>query len=324
MPHVTDTPPEPVQRDLDGLREALDEAVPTKQLDRNFLVATWNLRHFGGLTEAWQAGDDDSPKRDLHSIHAIAEVLRRFDVVALQEVRGDLKALRHTLKLLGDDWGLLLSDVTRGARGNDERLGFVFDRRKVQVSGLAGELVVPDTELDRIDPDALDRQFARTPYAVAFRCGGRTVILVTLHVLWGDSATERTPELRAVAEWLDEWARDVNAWDHNLVALGDFNIDRRGDERYDAFVSTGLEVPADLHAVPRTIFADPDDAGEHFYDQIAWFTGEHGQPALSLTYLRGGHFDFVPHALPRRDLTRASLSWRISDHYPLWAEFATR
>ena len=322
MARVTDTPPVEVRADLDALGAELDAHLPAKKLDENLLVATWNVRHFGGLTEKWHATDDDSPKRDLHSIRAIAEVIRSFDVVALQEGRGNLKALRHTLKALGSDWGFVLTDVTRGSPGNDERLGFVFDRRKVQISGLAGELVVPAEEFDRIGADALDRQFARTPYAVAFRCGGRTFILVTLHVLWGDGPDERTPELRAIAEWLDEWARDVNAWDHNIVALGDFNIDRKGDERYEAFTSTGLEVPDDLHAVPRTIFADPGEPGEHFYDQIAWFTGESGQPALSLDYLRGGSFDFVDVALPRRDLTRSSLSWRISDHYPLWAEFA--
>jgi len=324
MAHVTDTPPADVRADLDALRADLDTELPAKELDRNLLVATWNLRHFGGLTEKWHADADDSPKRDLHSIRVVAEIIRRFDVVALQEVRGNLKALRHTLKVLGSDWGVILSDVTQGSPGNDERLGFLFDRRKVTVSGLAGELVVPQERLDRIDEGALVRQFARTPYAVAFRCGSRTFVLVTLHVLWGDGPDERTPELRAIAEWLDEWARDVNAWDHNIVALGDFNIDRKGDERYDAFTSTGLEVPADLHAVPRTIFADPGAPGEHFYDQIAWFTGESGQPALSLEYLRGGFFDFVDVALPRRSLTRSSLSWRISDHYPLWAEFSLR
>lgn len=166
-------------------------------------------------------------------------------MVALQEVRGDLKALRHTMKPLGPDWGFVLTDVTRGGPGNDERLGFVFDRRTIRISGLAGELVVPDAAFDRTDPGALDRQFARTPYAVAFECGGTTFVLVTLHVLWGDRPDERTPGVRAIAEWLDEWARDVNAWNHNLIALDDFNIDRRGDERYDAFVSTGLSVPAD-------------------------------------------------------------------------------
>ena len=188
MPDVTDTPPAAVSRDLDALRGALDREIPAKALDRNLLIATWNVRHFGGLTEQWRAGENDSPKRDLHSLRAIAEIIRRFDVVAVQEIRGNLKALRHTMKALGPDWGFIISDVTRGAPGNDERLGFLFDRRRVTISGLAGELVVPASELERVGPDALDRQFARTPYAVAFRCGGRTFVLVTLHVLWGGSA----------------------------------------------------------------------------------------------------------------------------------------
>lgn len=246
---------------------------------------------------------------------------------AVREIRGNLKTIRHTTKALGPDWGFVLTDVTRGDPGNDERRGFIFDRRTTRISGLAGELVVPEAEFDRIDPDALDRQFARTSYAVAFRCGGETFVLVTRHVLRGDGPDDRTPELRAIAGWLDRWVRDVNAWDHNLIALGDFNTDRRGDERYDVFVSTGLTVPADLHEDPRTVFADPGEPGVHSCDRIALFTGDTGdtgQPALSLSYLRGGPFDFVDAAFPRRDLTRASLPWRISDHYPLWAEFRLR
>ncbi|WP_328433167.1 hypothetical protein [Streptomyces sp. NBC_00425] len=34
----------------------------------------------------------------------------------------------------------------------------------------------------------------------------------------------------------------------------------------------------------------------------------------------GGHVDFVP-AL-QGDLTLTELSWHISDHYPMWVEFA--
>ena len=149
-------------------------------------------------------------------------------MVAVQEVRDNLKALRHMLRLLGPNWGLSLTDVTKGDPGNGERMAFLFDARRVQLSGLARELVVPQEQLDRIDPDALERQFARTPYAVSFRSNGKTFILVTLHVLYGERAEERVPELKAIAEWLAEWARDVNGWDHNLIALGDFNIDRRG------------------------------------------------------------------------------------------------
>jgi hypothetical protein len=97
------------------------------------------------------------------------------------------------------------------------------------------------------------------------------------------------------------------------------------DALHDAFVSTGLDIPQDLQEVPRTIFADPGKPHlNKFYDQIAWFTGGNGLPALSLRYSRGGFFDFTKAALSTRGLTKAQLSWRISDHYPLWAEFSTR
>ena len=108
-------------------------------------------------------------------------------------------------------------------------------------------------------------------------------------------------------------------------ALGDFNIDRRGDPLHDAFVSTGLDIPDELQDAPRTIFNDPQNPElNKFYDQIAWFAGRNGLPALSLRYVKGEYFDFTKSALTSRGLTKVELSWRISDHYPLWVEFSTR
>ena len=245
--------------------------------------------------------------------------------MAVQEARENLKALRHLLHVLGPDWGLSLMDVTEGAPGNGERMAFLFDTRRVVPSGLACEIMVFQEQLERIEPGALRRQFARTPYSVSFRSRGKTFVLVTLHVLYGEDEEERVPELEAIADWLAGWARDINGWDHNLIALGDFNIDRRGDALHDAFVSTGFDIPEDLQNVPRTIFADPEHPHlDKFYDQITWFTGRNGLPALSLRYSRGGFFDFTKAALTVRGLTKAQLSWRISDHYPLWAEFSVR
>ena len=314
-------PPVDVSAGLARLSDTLDTDVPLRQLDHNLLVATWNIRAFGDLTEKWHAGPGDSPRRDLASLAAIAEVISRFDVVAVQEVRGNLKALRHALKLLGPHWGLILTDVTKGSQGNDERLAFVFDTRRVRPSGLACELVLPDEEIDGAGGSGTARQFARTPYAVSFLAGGTTFILVTLHVRWGDSPADRVGELTGIAKWMADWARRERSWGHNLLALGDFNIDRKDDALYRAFTSTGLRPPAALDDVPRTIFDDDEEA--HFYDQIAWFTGEGGVPQLTLTYTgRAGGFDFVP--LLMGDGNRQELSWRISDHYPLWVEFELR
>ncbi len=247
MARITDAPPPFVTADLAALRQSLDEVVPAKRLDRNLLVATWNLRAFGGLTEDWQAGPDASPKRDLWSLLTITEIVSRFDVVAVQEVRGNIKALRHMLKALGPDWSFILTDVTKGTAGNDERMAFVFDARRVKPSGLAAELVLPpEWGGQAIDERARTRQFARTPYAVSFASIGRgysaTFILVTLHVLFGSKSADRVHELEAIAQWLAAEARDINAYDQNLIALGDFNIDRVGDPNYEAFVSTGLRI----------------------------------------------------------------------------------
>lgn len=319
MPTITDLPPVHVLEEMNLLNRNLDAMIPSKKLDQNILIASWNIRAFGGLTEKWEANEDDSPKRDLHALLAIAQIIRRFDIIAVQEVKGNLKAFRHMLKLLGEHWSFILTDVCGGHEGNDERLAFIFDSRKVKLSGLACELVVPNEQVENISEDAFRRQFVRTPYAVGFKVGSKTFVLVTLHVLYGHSAADRTPELKAIAEWLRRWASDMNAFDQSLIVMGDFNIDRHGDERYEAFVSTGLKVPEDLHPLPRTVYEN----STKFYDQIAWFQDDQHVAQLSIGYLRGGIFNFVPHVLRNYNLTTSQLSWRISDHLPIWAEFTT-
>jgi hypothetical protein len=58
-------PPSDVTARLQALDAALDKVIPVKQLDRNLLVATWNLRAFAGLTKNWESEPQDSPKRNL-------------------------------------------------------------------------------------------------------------------------------------------------------------------------------------------------------------------------------------------------------------------
>jgi endonuclease/exonuclease/phosphatase family metal-dependent hydrolase len=321
MPEITDAPPADIAEDLRELRAALDDVVPAKRLDNNLIIGTWNIREFGGLTDKWRSEDTDSPKRDLYSLRCITEIVSRLDVVALQEVQGNLKALRHMLKALGPEWGFIMTDVTRGHRGGNERMAFVFDTRRVRPSGLACELVVPEEWLERgIEQDSLNRQFARTPYAVSFLSAGQTFILVTLHVFFGEKPQDRIDELSGIAEWMADWARQEAEWNHNLIALGDFNIDRRGDPNYEAFVSRGLSVPDELQGLPRTIFYEGEEA-KH-YDQVAWFTV--GDSRLLTLHYGGtaGNFDFTDLVLT--SLNNLQLSYRISDHFPLWAEFGVK
>lgn len=320
MPEITDAPPADVTAQLDAVSAALDSVVPPKRLGQNLLIGTWNVRAFNRITPKWRSTSGDSPIRDLSNVLSIAEVIRRFDVVAVQEVGGTPEAFLAMMKALGEDWAFLVTDVTLGDAGNHERLAFMFDRGRVRPSGLACELVVAAEEMG-VPNAMLDRQFARTPYGASFACGEQIFTLVTLHVIWGEGPHSRVGELRRIARWLADWARSGDAWGENLIALGDFNIDRQGDELYEAFTSTGLAPPDNLNHVPRTIFEDPlaPPDERHFYDQIAWFTGSQGTPEISLSYRNAGTFSFLDGLIPAD--SDSQLSYRISDHFPLWVEF---
>jgi endonuclease/exonuclease/phosphatase family metal-dependent hydrolase len=307
--------PTEVRAEVERLADAVVAQVPAKTAD-NLLIATWNLRAFGSLTPAWNAAAGSSPKRDWRAVALIAAVVSSFDVVAVQEVRRDITALRFLIAQLGPGWRLVTSDVTVGDEGNDERLTFIYDATRVQPSGLVGEIVLP-RELNQPA-----RQFARSPYAVSFRRGELEFILTTAHIVWGDRPEQRLPEITDLAKWMRRWADRRNDWNVNLLVLGDFNLDRLGNPLFDAFVATGLWPPAELNDIPRTIF--DNDKNKHFYDQIAWFTDVEADPPVDLltemAYTgRAGSFDFLPHVFD--GLERREVSWRISDHYPLWAEF---
>lgn len=310
--------PADIAAELEALAQDLNIKIPPKKLEKNVLIATWNIRAFGDLTKKWKSEKDDSPKRDWHSLACIAEILSRFDVIAVQEVKSNLRALRHTLKLLGDHYSLILTDVNKGDVGNGERMAYIFDTRRVQLSGLACELVVPDEWKTAISDSSLKEQFVRSPYAVSFRSHSSTFILVTLHILYGKKSSDRINELKGIAEWMADWAKDVNAYHHNLITLGDFNIDERGDLLNQTFIEKGLHIPPQLSdpAVTRSIFDETK-----YYDQIAWFQNAKGIPELDMKFTTGGNYDFLNHGLKNRSLTKNQKSWMLSDHYPLWAEF---
>ena len=325
MPKITDPPPQAVLDDLAALRTRL-AGVPAKVDGDNLVIGTWNIRAFGSLTESWAAKETDTPKRDLHAAVLIADVLSRFDVVAVQEVKANLRALRHVLKKLGPDWGFLMTDVTYGGPGNNERLAYLFDTRRVKPSGLACELVVPE-DLDTpysTPANAFQRQFVRTPYAVSFNAGGNTFVLVTLHVIYGEKGADRIAELTGIARWLRNWAETMDDYGQNLICMGDFNIDRKGDPLWQAFTSTGLTPAPGLEKVPRTLassLANPDLSS--FFDQIAWFEKKtNGKPYLTMKFRKAGGVDFQGAVFTA--LNRNQLSFRMSDHFPLWVEFGLK
>jgi endonuclease/exonuclease/phosphatase family metal-dependent hydrolase len=299
-----------VVQDIVRLRRRIAvSGIPAKITDQNILIATWNIRAFGDIYTSWEE-NPGSPKRNYHGLAIIAEILRRFDIVAIQEVKRDLSGLLALLDWLGKDWGVIFTDVTVGDAGNSERLAFVFDRRRVVPTGLAGEIVLPPGPAG--DPAM---QFARTPYLVSFKSEAENFVLLTAHIKYGKVPEDRIPEIRSLADYIAveilNRAKTASPEETNLIVLGDFNIDKRGDNPlFQAFRSTGLYVPGQLENVPSALGSEPK-----YYDQIAWLMDE-----LHMNFTTAGAIDFSGAVF--QEISRTSMTYRVSDHLPLWAEFS--
>jgi endonuclease/exonuclease/phosphatase family metal-dependent hydrolase len=312
-----EAPPELIQSVI-TLAGSLDEVIPAKRLDRNLIVGSWNLREFGAVTQRWTAEAGDKPKRNVGDVWCIAEIASRFDVLALQEVQNETAGLELLVEILGRDWGVIVTDTTSGALGGSERLAFVFDLRRVRPTGLAGELVLSPEDLTA-KVGGLDRQFARTPYLVSFTAGKRPFTLATVHVVFGKDLAERDKEAAALADLLAKAMKDPSPkspdkFRSNLIALGDFNIEHTGDETYQALVDHKLNPDPALADLPRTTGEKPGKTSA--FDQVAWFLPPR-PGALTFPRLSSGTFPWNAHLQP---IGPGDITYRISDHYPLWLE----
>ncbi len=304
--------PKLVCEDIVRLRRRIARSgLPPRRTDDNLLIGTWNVRQFGQVHRSWEE-NPGSPKRNLRSLAYIAEVVRHFDVIAIQEIKRDTAGVRVLIdEFLGPSWGLVLSDVSAGPLGNAERLGYLYDRRRVTPSGLAGEVVLPPHE--GLSPA---EQFDRTPYVVGFRAGSERFSLLTAHIRFGKSVDDRKPEIERLAAYtateLRDRARFEAAEEANLIVLGDFNIEARrlDDPLFAAFIASGLTVPEAL----RNVQSNFGSVVKH-YDQIAWFMGD----LTLLSKGAAGVIDFRNAVY--RELTPRQVTDRMSDHLPMWVEF---
>ncbi len=238
----------------------------------------------------------------------------------------------HTLKqLLGKGWAFIVTDVTLGTSGNSERMAYVFDTRKVSFSGLAAELVLPDT---RKDSEVL--QLARSPYIAGFHAGHAYFSLVTVHIYYGeDNATdprrlkEITDLVSTIAKYAAHYVMAPNQQPDqidsrsDLLLLGDFNIFNREDVTMQAIQKAGFVVPPLLQQIPGS-----NVAKDRHYDQIAYYKILQSlQPGQ-----RAGVFDFYQFVFKDEALYHADRaskparsfkewrSYRMSDHLPMWLE----
>ncbi|MDC9724226.1 MAG: endonuclease/exonuclease/phosphatase family protein [Urechidicola sp.] len=242
-----------VSTNLVNLKKQLEKSVPKKDLDKNLLIATWNIRDF----DSNKFGHGPRLKE---SYFYIAQIISAFDLVAVQEVTKNLRALNHLMYLLGDDWDYITTDVTGGRSGNQERMTFIYDTRRVQFKNVAGEIVLPKNRLIKGDI-----QFARTPFLVSFQSGWTKFSLCTVHIYFGaDSGAKlerRKSEIAGIAKFLKKRA---DADKETLLVLGDFNIVDHEHETMKALLDNGFEIPEQIRNRPQ----GTNTFQTKYYDQI--------------------------------------------------------
>lgn len=238
------------------LRKQLDSELPKRTRDSTLIIGTWNIRNFDDnrFMNGHRTGED---------MYYIAEIISRFDVIAVQEICEDLAPLEKVMQILGNEYKYILTDKTEGRSGNEERLGFIYDKAKVSFKGVAGELVLPDN-LQIIDGER-KRQFSRTPFMCAFQSGWFKFKFSTVHIYYGEDSgakyERRVAEIGTVAEFLAKRAKGDNS---NHILVGDFNIKKEGSAGFNALAKAGFSI------IQNRKGSNKDQT--KFYDQISYFS----------------------------------------------------
>ena len=186
------------------MRVQLDSSIPAKDSEDTLLLATWNIRDFGKPIKHRRSWGPRLPETWFY----IAEVLSRFDFVAVQEVN-EVEELEHVMDILGPNWAYIATDATdRAMGGNGERMAFIYDRRKVSFQSIAGELVLPEELLISAAELATDakgkvvagKQFVRTPFLASFQSGWLKFDVCTVHLYYG-AASGKKLQQRRLRRW---------------------------------------------------------------------------------------------------------------------------
>jgi exonuclease III len=322
-----------LERILD-LRKVLTEKVPSTKPD-SLLLATWNIRDFD--SNFYKQG----PRLD-ESFNYIAEIISRFDLVAMQEINRDLDPLRKLVWLLGNDWDFLVTSITEGQSGNGERMAFLFNKKRVNFTNLAGQVILPKSEL--LTEEGL--QFARAPYVVSFQAGWFKFNICTVHIYFGEDSGEklqrRINEIKKIAVHFKNLNKKETG---DYILLGDFNIVSPQHQTMEALEKNGFKIPDILKGFETNL------SKNKFYDQIAFKQNdkrlEFGEAGIFdfrdavfreqdyddyFEYMKPEYRDFnfrgrgANKNAPRTEEQKRNyynkewITWQMSDHLLLWVE----
>jgi len=214
--------------------------VPASKPGRLLLVS-WNIANLGaqGRTPA--------------ALEVIAHVLSRFDLCAIQEVKDNFKNFLAILGHMGKGFDYIMTDTA----GNEERLAFIYRKKKVEPRNLFAELALRPREYPKRDVTVRWKQggqvktqtfkklvfqpFDRNPFIGSFAAGKIDFTLVNVHLYFGKEEASkkeserlkfarRVLEIFALAAWSDRYIQEGTPYDRDVILLGDMNVPKMEED----------------------------------------------------------------------------------------------
>lgn len=256
---------------------------PVKICTPNITIASFNLRKFS-----------DTSRTD-EELDKVTDVMKQFDLLAVQEVLGSTKILNRTIAMLNTKTGKKYDYAVSAPVGNvqKERYAFIYDTNKVK----------PTTE-GKTYNDKYDK-FIREPFYASFKAGEFDFTLMTIHILYGESAADRTDEMKQIAD-VYTFMQGRDEKENDVILTGDFNTEPW---------HSNFEYIKQISAVKYAITKGKSTLGEsgNLYDNIIFDSSTQEYTNSKGIYL----FDEI------LGLDKDKAQEMVSDHRPVYAVFCT-
>lgn len=246
-----------------------------------FTLLSWNIRDFGKT-------------KDSEEIRFIAQTVRDYDIIAIQEVvagYGGAQAvarLADELNRMGSKWDYRISDPTESPPYKTERYAFLWKTAKVQLKGRPW--------LDKENKDLIFRE----PFLAEFKVDGKLFLIANYHSRRFDEKPEE--EVTAFYQYPDRFNETP------LLIAGDFNM-ASSKKAFKPLYRRGFEV--NLKEVKTTLKRKCSSKGKYTNYPIDFILFQANYFSLH----NSGAIDFVG------DCESLEKARGISDHLPVWARF---
>lgn len=311
--------------------------VPRSQPGR-LLLATWNIANLGAQGRTPQA------------LELIAHIMKRFDLIAVQEVNERFKFFLEIVNNMGPAFDYIMSDTA----GNSERLAFIYRKQKVSLRNLFGEIALRMKEFPKrtvvvryrdkgqekqaIYSDVRFIPFDRNPFIGSFKAGTLDFTLVNVHLYFGKFQNSKKPEdhakycrrvleIFALSRWASKRKDSDKTFDTDIILLGDMNVPAMEPEEstYKALIKFGMQ-PINY----RTRTGGSNIRNNRTYDQVTFAPG-----TIEDKVLKCDVFDFdnaifaslwkkieakYSSERKRNSEFNKHVQHHISDHRPVWIE----